>query len=148
MKFVLDALERLGGVATTRELSRAGVERQRLDIAAMYRRIVRVKRGVWAAPGVDAAVIAAHRAGGRLACVSALAFHGVIEPVGSDLHISAPSLVTRWRAPHRPGVIAHWSRAPLPGDRFAVSVDVAWRQFALCRTVAGGDVRLRRSDSL
>ncbi|MEQ1737231.1 MAG: type IV toxin-antitoxin system AbiEi family antitoxin domain-containing protein, partial [Rhodoglobus sp.] len=109
MKFVLDALETRGGVATTGELTRLGVDRQRLDIAWMYRRIVRVKRGVWALPTVAPEVIAAHRAGGRLACVSALAFHGVIDDAHSGLHIAAPSWVRRWRAPRGEDVVAHWS---------------------------------------
>ena len=149
MQFVLDALERRGGVATTAELARLGVDRQRLDIAYMYRRIVRVKRGVWALPSIPPEVIVAHRAGGRLACVSALAFHGVIEETGTGLHISAPAWVTKWRSPRRSGhVVAHWSRSPATGDCRAVSVEAAWAQFALCRAVAGGDVRLRRTDSL
>lgn len=149
MQFVLDALETRGGVATTRELARLGVDRQRLDIAYLYRRIVRIKRGVWALPTVPATVIDAHRAGGRLACVSALAFHGVIDDTHAGLHISAPSWVTKWRSPQTTEqVVAHWSRRRAPGDCSAVSVETAWAQFALCREVAGRDVRLRRTDSL
>jgi hypothetical protein len=144
MQFVLDALEKRGGVATTGQLARLGVDRQRLDIAYMYRRIVRIKRGVWALPSVPPNVIAAHRAGGRLACVSALAFHGVIEDTHSGLHIAAPSWVTRWRSPQRADhIVAHWSRRRAAGDCLAVSVETAWAQFALCRAVAGRDVRLR-----
>ncbi len=149
MKFVLDALERRGGVATTAELARLGVDRQRLDIAVMYRRIIRVKRGVWALPSVAPEVIAAHRAGGRLACVSALAFHGIIDETETGLHIAAPSWVKKWRSRHtRDHVVAHWSRRQAAGDCLAVSVEIAWAQFALCRAVAGRDVRLRRTDSL
>ncbi len=149
MQFVLDALEKRGGLATTGELARLGVDRQRLDIAFMYRRIVRVKRGVWALPSVPREVLEAHRAGGRLACVSALAFHGLIEDTQTGLHIAAPSWVTNWRSPQRSEhVVAHWSRRPTPGDCLAVSAETAWAQFALCRAVAGRDVRLRRTDSL
>jgi hypothetical protein len=34
------------------------------------------------------------------------------------------------------------------GDRMAVTPQDAWAQFALCREVAGRDVRLRQPDSL
>jgi hypothetical protein len=149
MKYVLDALELRGGLATTGQLARLGVDRQRLDIAYMYRRIVRVKRGVWALPTVPGEAVAAHRAGGRLACVSALAFHGVIEETHTGLHVSAPSWVTKWRSPRRnEHVVAHWSRRQAAGDCLAVTIPEAWAQFALCRAVAGRDVRLRRTDSL
>ena len=150
MEFVLDALERLGGIASTGELARSGVDRQLLDIAVMYGRIVRIRRGLWAHPSVPGEAIAAHRAGGRLACVSALAFHGVIEPpLGGCLHIAAPEWVSKWRSPRADSsVVRHWSRRPIAGDRFAVSAAEAWAQFALCRAVAGRDLRLRRTDSL
>ncbi|MEO8262698.1 MAG: hypothetical protein ABI566_09025 [Pseudolysinimonas sp.] len=146
MQFILDLIERRGGLAYTRELSR--VPRNVLDVAAMYGTVLHVKKGLWALPTIDPQVVKAHRSGGRLACVSALVYHGVIEP-GHDLHICAPHGVTSWRPRgSRVGVIRHWSRRPVAGDRFAVSVEVAWAQFALCRAVAGRDVRLRQRDSL
>ena len=145
----MKAIQRWGGIASTRELAASGIERQQLDIAVMYGRVVRVKKGLWADPCIPADVVTAYRAGGRLACVSALAYHGVIEQPDCGIHIAAPDWVSRWRAP-RPDVAVtrHWSRRPVAGDRFAVSVEVAWAQFALCRGVAGRDVRLRRTDSL
>jgi hypothetical protein len=146
MRFVLDQIESRGGLAYTRELHR--IPRNVLDVAAMYGTVLHVKKGLWALPTLDPLVIAAQRAGGRLACVSALEFHGVIEP-GNALHICAPAGVISWRPRSRAdGVIRHWSRRPKPGDRLAVSVDAAWAQFAVCRGVAGRDVRLRRTDSL
>jgi hypothetical protein len=45
----------------------------------------------------------------------------------------------------RERVVRHWSRRPIEGDRLAVSAQAAWAQFALCRAVAGRDVRLRRT---
>lgn len=146
MRYILDLIERCGGVASTHEL--AHVPRNVLDVAAMYGTVLRVKKGLWAAPDLDPMVVAALRAGGRLACVSALEYHGVIEP-GHDLHICAPHGVVSWR-PRGPrhGVVRHWSRRPAPGDRLAVSVETAWGQFALCRAVASRDVRLRGTDSL
>lgn len=149
LKLVLDAIDRWGGIASTRELEASGVDRSRLDVAVYYDRVIRVRKGHWARPGLPDEVLAAHRAGGRLACVSALAFHGVIEPVRGPLHIAAPDRVFKWRGGVRGAdVVRHWSRRQLPGDRFAVSAEVAWAQFALCRRVAGRDVRLQRTDSL
>jgi hypothetical protein len=148
MQFVLAAIDRWGGIASTAELAASGVERSLLDIAVMYGNVIRVKKGLWSRPELPDDVLAAHRAGGRLACVSALAFHGFIEPV-EGLHVAAPYDVTKWNPGFAgPGVVRHWSRRALPGDRLAVSVETAWAQFALCRAVAGRDVRLRRTDSL
>jgi hypothetical protein len=147
MQFVLAAIDRWGGIASTSELAASGVDRSLLDIAVMYGKVIRVKKGLWSRPELPDDVLAAHRAGGRLACVSALAFHGVIQPV-EGLHVAAPFDVTKWKPRIKPGVVRHWSRRALPGDKLAVSVEVAWAQFALCRAVAGRDVRLRRTDSL
>jgi hypothetical protein len=94
-------------------------------------------------------VIAAQRVKARLACVSALVHHGVIDDAGFDLHVSARAGQVSWHpVPQRVGVLRHWSRRPLDGDRFAVSVREAWVQFAVCSGVASRDVRLRRTDSL
>lgn len=146
MRFILDEIERHGGIAYTHELHR--VPRNVLDVAAMYGTVLHIKKGVWAAPDLDPLVVAAYRAGGRPACVSALVFHRVIEPGDHGLHVCAPHGVASWRPRGRPGAIRHWSRTPLGGDRLAVDVDTAWAQFALCRAVASGDVRLRGTDSL
>jgi hypothetical protein len=147
MKFILDLIERHGGIAHSHELSY--VPRNVLDVAAMYGTVLHIKKGLWGLPTLDARVVAAQRAGGRLACVSALAFHGIIEPGEHPLHICAPDGVLSWRPRGRTdGVVRHWSRRRLPGDRQAVDVETAWAQFALCRGVSGRDVRLRRTDSL
>ena len=129
-----------------------GVATQRLDVAVMYGRIVRVKSGaVGAALRFRVEAVAAHRAGGRLACVSALAFHGVIER-GAHRAPRAPhaSWVTKWRSPrqseHVVAALESQARGRATGSRSASTT--AWAQFALCRAVAGRDVRLRRTDSL
>lgn len=149
MQMVIDALRRFDGLATTAELRARGIERGMIDIAYMYGRVWRVRKGLWALPDIPRAVLAAQRAKGRLACVSALVFHGVIEDGGFKLHLSARIGQVSWHpVPERPEIVRHWSRTPLDGDRFAVSAEVAWAQFALCREVASGDVRLPQTDSL
>jgi len=146
---IIDAIDHWGGIASTAELASRGVERWELDIAVMYGKVFRVRRGLWARLDIPPAVVAAQRGGGRLACVSALAFRGVIDDVPGRLHVSAPQWAASWRpGSPRADVVRHWSRDPLDGDRFSVSEKVAWAQFALCREVAGRDVRLRRTDSL
>ena len=147
VRFILDLIERHGGIATTWELAR--VPRNVLDVAAMYGTVLHIKKGLWGLPTLDPLAVSAQRAGGRLACVSALVFHGVIEPGHHELHVCAPEGVVSWRPRgRREKVVRHWSRRALPGDKLAVTPEVAWAQFALCRAVAGRDVRLRRTDSL
>ena len=120
-----------------------------IDIACMYGRIWRVRKGLWCLPDLPAPVVRAQRAKGRLACVSALVYHGVIDDTGFDLHVAARAGQVSWHpVPSRDDLVRHWSRRPLAGDRFAVSPETAWAQFALCREVAGSEVRLRRPDSL
>jgi len=120
-----------------------------IDIAYGYGRIWRVRKGLWCLPDLDRAVLQSQRVKGRLACVSALVYHGVIDDADFDLHVSARVGQVSWHPiPSRPDVVRHWSRSPLDGDRFAVSRETAWAQFGLCKAVASGDVRLQRTDSL
>ena len=149
MQQVIDALRRSDGLATTSELRARGIDRGMIDIAYMYGRIWRVRKGLWCIPDLARPVLQAQRAKGRLACVSALVYHGLIDDEGFDLHVSARLGQVSWHpVPSRKGVVRHWSRTPLDGDRFAVGPETAWAQFALCSAVAGGDVRMRRTDSL
>jgi hypothetical protein len=149
MQMVIDALRRSDGLATTDELLSRGIDRGMIDIALMYGRIRRVRKGLWGVLELPPAVVASQRAKGRLACVSALVHHELIDEAEFGLHVSAPlGQVSRHPLAPRHGVVRHGSRAPLDGDRFAVSENVAWAQFALCREVAGRDVQLRRPDSL
>ncbi|HTL40080.1 MAG TPA: hypothetical protein VL294_01245 [Pseudolysinimonas sp.] len=149
MSRILDAIDHFGGMASTGELASRGVERWELDIDVFYGKVLRIRKGLWARPGLSELAVQAQRAGGRLACVSALAYHGVIEPVPGTLHVAAPLWAASWR-PGRPNadVIRHWSRNEQRGDRMAVAPEDAWAQFALCREVSGRDVRLRQTDSL
>ena len=55
MRFILDEIERHGGIAYTHELHR--VPRNVLDVAAMYGTVLHIKKGVWAAPDLDPLVV-------------------------------------------------------------------------------------------
>jgi hypothetical protein len=141
---ILDAIDQAGGLATTRELADRRIDMDFFYIAVYYDRVLRVRKGLWARPGLDPVVLEAQRAGGRLACVSALAFHGVIASIDGPVHVSAPAGVRKWRpGRRRADAIRHWSRRVCAGDRFAVTVDEAWTQFAHCRAVSSRDLRPR-----
>lgn len=66
----VDALTRLGGVSTSRELRRL-TSRRRLRTALRNGQVVRVSTGVYALPGCEAAKLAAARVGGVVSHLSA-----------------------------------------------------------------------------
>lgn len=117
---------RLGGLARTSELHAAGYWKSLLEVWTP--RLVPAGKGWWATRYTPATVVAARRLGGRVACVSALDLYGVGQGDGR-LHIA---LERSGRHPHEAGVVVHWSRERLPGDRQAVAVQVARRQAARC----------------
>ena len=145
MRILLDAIERLGGAAYRWELRASGVSADLIDLAARYRRdVVRVRKGLYAAVGEDREVLRAWRAGGRLTCISALAFHdGVQAP--PTLHLEVPANTPRLRDPDRrrerlapdAPVVVHWARYPGPGDRRSVSAEHAEAVASACGVRAG-----------
>ena len=120
------------GLVRTSELLGIGMDTEMIRWARNYRTIIHVRQGWWALPGTDETLLRAWRAGGRLACVSALAFHGGSLDLGERLHVEVPEHSSRATTP---GVVVHWSRDQANGDRRAVSVEVAWRQTVTCRGV-------------
>jgi ribokinase len=99
-----------------------------------YGVIRRIRRGWYASLDAPEIAVRARHAGGRLACVSALEYHGA-GPPSDAIHIDVP------RSSQRPalteGVVVHWSRRTLAGDEVAVSVAEARLQAARCRYVRG-----------
>ena len=124
---VAEHVRELGGIARTCELYELGVWQTDLQFAKQYREVIHVRRGWWALPETPVLAIAARRAGGRLACVSALEFYG--EARSNGLHVA---LDRSARHPREPHVVSHWSRDRLPGSRLAVSMEVAREQAAKC----------------
>ena len=124
----------LGGLAAAYELISRGHDLDMMRVLSRSGRvIVRVRKGWYANPGFGDDLYAAWAARGRLACVSALAYHGLGEQP-ARLHVA---LQRSARSPEDSAVIAHWSREDLPGDRRAVSVEVALRQASRCRAAKG-----------
>jgi len=124
-------LDRLGGIATTAELKSHGFSPEIINAFVWSGKVIRICRGWYASPGASATAIAARRAGGRLACVSALQHHGMIVRTSTELHISVERSFSRTRVGD--DVVLHWSREWLPGGRLAVSIDAALRQAQRCQ---------------
>ncbi|MDN5726715.1 MAG: endonuclease domain-containing protein [Propionibacteriales bacterium] len=78
------------------------LSQQELDQAGRLGQLSRIRHGWYATPTATASVVAAVRAGGRLGCLSALAFHGLWVPPTSGLHV-----LFRRRARLGPEVEAH-----------------------------------------
>lgn len=115
-------------IASHAQLLAAGVSEVSIDVGVAYRRIRRIRRGWYASLDAPELAVRAREAGGRLACVSALEYHGVGEP--SDvLHVDVP----RSSKGVRGAAVAHWSRRERAGDAFAVSVEEAAAQAARCK---------------
>ena len=122
------------GLVRTSELIAIGENDELIRIANNYGAIIRVRHGWYALPGTSATLLRAWKARGRLACVSALAFHGVILDGGDPLHID---VAADSKGARSPDLVVHWSRDQSNGDRRAVSVEVATRQASRCRFAAG-----------
>ena len=142
MGYLDSELRRYGGVVTTAEMYREGHTQSILFWSVRYGSILRVRRGIYCDPKLPADAVRALRVGGRLACVSALAHHGVIA-APDLLHVSVQGSASRLRDPdtgRRGGspdqTVIHWSRKRVAGDRIAVSVEEARRQAASCRSLA------------
>lgn len=121
------------GLVRTSELLAIGDDHETIRILRNYRKVIRVRQGWWALPGTPDDLMLAWRAGGRLACTSALAFHGQILDLGHPLHVE---FAHASKGPRVAGVVPHWSRRTANGDRRAVSIEVAKRQATQCRAAA------------
>ncbi|MBX3097981.1 MAG: type IV toxin-antitoxin system AbiEi family antitoxin domain-containing protein [Salinibacterium sp.] len=126
-------LARHGGVFFTDEAYRRGDTQSMLYWSVARGSIIRARRGVYCDPRLSDAALLALRVGGRLACVSALAHHG-LTAAPSEVHIVVPANASRLRKP-KSSVVIHWTRRELGGDRIAVDENAARRQAARCRAV-------------
>lgn len=132
-------LLRHGGVVRMAEFLAAGLDPEEVRISCNYGNLLMIRKGWYCRPGVHPAVISAVRVGGRLACVSALAYHNR-EEEPPRLHVALPPGAARPRDPenHRrrlsaeSNVVLHWTSRPLTGDRAAVARETARLQAETC----------------
>ncbi len=132
MATLFERIEALGGVITTRELARIGYGKDVLVRALSVKTLVRARRGWYVPKGTPDDVLEAVRAGGRLACVSALAHHGFFATRQPALHIEVPANASRLRRSDR-DLVVHWVARPSAGDRRSVSIAAALGQATQCR---------------
>ena len=130
-------IRRLGGIASRRELLRLShLTETDFWFALHYGRLDRIRQGWYASSDLPADARAAWVAGGPLACVSALAHYGMLEPGESadpePLHICLPADGHVGCEPPD-DLVVHWSTADrYSGSRRAVSPAVALRQARTC----------------
>ncbi|WBU36836.1 type IV toxin-antitoxin system AbiEi family antitoxin domain-containing protein [Homoserinibacter sp. YIM 151385] len=118
---------------TTAELRARGIRRRGLERQLDDGVLQRLRRGWYATAGVDPAVAAAVRAGGRLACCSALAAMGVWTLLPDDrTHVQLDAHETTVR--RSADVRLHWAPLSDPGDasRGAVGIVDALLQASGC----------------
>ncbi len=130
---VPEALELLGNFARRSELLALGCNEQLLDLSLYYRKILRVRVGQYASVGTPEAILKALRVGGRLACVSAIAYHA-----GEDANVEPIHVLVKYGASRLGGSgneIVHWTRHEVAGTRLVVSVEAAARQVQICRAL-------------
>lgn len=135
-------IARHGGIAARRELLAGGWTETDIWLGDIWGCLDRIRRGWYAAEDLPDDARAAWRAGGPLACVSALLHHGLLPPAPGDaalgLHICVASdgHVPRddpYGPPPPDPLIVHWSTADRrSGSRRAVSPAVALRQARAC----------------
>ena len=105
-----------------------------IKLSLWYRTIQPTRRGWYASHGTPLPILRAVRAGGRLACFSALAWYeGRAVPDDEPVHILVPYGASRLGS----GVVAHWTRHRITGSRLVVDEEVARRQAASCRAGRG-----------
>lgn len=136
---VIRRLRKLGDIGSTADLLAAGISEESIRLTTDYGRIQRIRRGWYATLDAAPSAILARIIGGRLACLSALEFHGELAPLGGPLHIEVPRSASRLRIADRDTVV-HWARHPAPGDRAAVSADSARTQAARCSALKSAGV--------
>lgn len=131
-----------GSVATRRELIAEGYTGRQLGYAVAIGMLLRVRKGWYATPDADPALLTAIRVGGRLGCVSAAEVYGWATAEGHTVHISLAENASRLRhsetwavqppANEIPGVTLHWhspvrrpNRQRLLTSRYETALQIA-----------------------
>ena len=128
---LIAALEQLGGIASRRELIAAGVPEDWLPFALSYahRVVVRVRKGWYALRTAHPLLVRANRAGGMLACSSALKYYAGEDEDG-PVHVLVPAAASRLLEGE--ARVIHYTRKRIRG-RLVVSLETARAQAQACR---------------
>lgn len=129
---ISDFLEAVGGIASRPEILVQGFTPDRIRFAVQCGSIQPLCRGWYGSRGLPQVAREAWRNGGPLACVSALAFRGLIETRADEpVHVCRRTRGHRLR--HANAAVIHWSDEALrSGSRLAVSAEIAARQATAC----------------
>lgn len=137
----VEAVRRLGGVATRAEAVRLGTTPSRLFTAVGAGELLRPRKGWYCLPHLDSRLVESIRVGGRAACsTAAAATHGLWDLGDARLHVAVPRRASRLRTPDdkrvrlngRSDVVVHWSRQDPDGNRLGVPVEEALLQVLAC----------------
>lgn len=130
-------------VRATEELRSRGITPRELTAAVRSRRLIRVRRGHYAMPGIDPLLLHAVRIGGRLTCVSALRRLGIWVVDEPFAHVSLARNASRLRSPRdrflplteegRDGCTLHWGPTSDDGAGWVVPVVDALRHALRCQ---------------
>lgn len=107
-------------IRTTSQLLGAGLTERQVTSLVRARALIRVRRGFYARPGADDALLRAVRIGGRLCCVSAARRYGIWVAKDQFPHVALAHSASRLRSPgnrlrpldalNRDGCTLHWSK--------------------------------------
>ncbi|MGW4927568.1 hypothetical protein ACWEOH_00330 [Agromyces sp. NPDC004153] len=123
----------LGGIARRSDLRRIGLDDETIRILVAHGRLIRVRQAWYALPETDADVLRACSLGGRLACASALRFHGEAVDDAGVLHVELPAnAMARKLEGDWDHVRLHQPRSPSMGNRAVVDLCAAQRQWERC----------------
>lgn len=127
-------MDRLDGVAETVELRLAGMTRKQIADAVESGALLHIRRGWYALPTADPALVEAIRIGGRLACVSAAEYYGWATPAQHTLHIAVPTNASRLRLPDdEDSLHIHWIAEAEASARLVTSPRETLLQLAMCQ---------------
>lgn len=146
MPWYSDFLASARVVATRHQLISAGATDRELAAAIDGGHLLRLRRGIYVAPGTPTHTVHALRVGGRLACISALRHMGIFGFDRRHAHIHLRKSASRLRSPssarllltpsNRGGVVLHWRALvdPGAGDETIVGTLDALAQAILCQS--------------
>jgi len=128
----LRSIQARGGLAATHELAADGISRGYLAGLVRTRRVIRVRQGWYARPGLHPHLVRAARVGGLLTCRSALDLAGLWVVDDGRLHVLVERNDCQLRSPDNPRRRLHSTDA----------VTVHWRPRRSAPLASRGSLRL------